>query len=103
MSAKRSLYVVACLVCSLTLGRSSGGARKAKTARAEAVAASEPAVLWKDPVDIASRDLFNGPGGADHVPHGPFRFEKEDMDGTNPKFVVKDPDGNLILFAGPAE
>jgi hypothetical protein len=49
--------------------------------------------MWKDPGDIAARDLFYGPGGQDHVPHGTFKFEKEDLDGTNPKFVVKDEDG----------
>jgi hypothetical protein len=52
-----------------------------------------PAVLWKDPVDLESRDLFYGPGGPRHVPHGTFTFVKEDLDGTNPKFVVRDQDG----------
>lgn len=54
---------------------------------------SGPAVLWTDPTDIASRDLFFGPGGKEHVPHGAFIFVKEDLDGTNPKFVVRDQDG----------
>ena len=52
-----------------------------------------PAVLWRDPVDITSRDLFFGPGGRQHEPHGPYTFVKEDLDGTNPKFVVRDRDG----------
>lgn len=90
MSVKNSSCLVVCLACSLTMGHSSDGSKKAKTA---ADAASEPAVLWKDPGDLASRDLFYGPGGQDHVPHGPFKFEKEDLDGTNPKFVVKDEGG----------
>lgn len=51
------------------------------------------AVLWKDPVDWATRDLFYGPGGKAHEPHGPFAFVKEDAEGTNPKFVVQDADG----------
>jgi hypothetical protein len=51
------------------------------------------AVLWTNPVDIQTRNLFYGPGGSAHVPHGPFTFVKEDLAGTNPKFVVKDPDG----------
>ena len=51
-----------------------------------------PAVLWRNPADIASRDLFYGPGGEKHQPHGPFTFIKEDLDGTNPKFVVRDAD-----------
>ncbi len=52
-----------------------------------------PAVLWTDPSSGSPRDLFYGPGGKDHQPHGPFTFDKEDMDGTNPKFTVKDADG----------
>jgi hypothetical protein len=93
MSAKKSSYVAVWLACSLTLGLSFAGSKKGKAVDAEAVTVSAPAVLWKDPTDIATRDLFNGPGGPDHVPHGAFKFEKEDLDGTNPKFVVKDQDG----------
>jgi hypothetical protein len=51
------------------------------------------AVLWRNPSDITSRDLFYGPGGKAHEPHGPFTFEKEDKNGTNPKFDVVDQDG----------
>jgi hypothetical protein len=50
-------------------------------------------VLWRNPTDIASRDLFYGPGGAEDQPRGTFTFVKEDLDGTNPKFVVRDQDG----------
>lgn len=55
--------------------------------------ASPTAVLWREPTDIASRDLFYGPGGKEHLPHGPFTFQEEDMAGTNPKFDVVDGDG----------
>ena len=56
---------------------------------------NQPAVLWRDPTDIQSRDLFYGPGGKRHQPspNGTFTFIKEDLDGTNPKFVVEDQDG----------
>jgi hypothetical protein len=55
---------------------------------------SGPAVLWREPTDIAARDLFYGPGGKEHEPpQGTFVFVKEDLDGTNPKFVVRDQDG----------
>src|SRR4051812_39955647 len=50
-------------------------------------------VLWRMPSDIASRDLFYGPGGKAHEPKGPFTFDKEDSDGSNPKFDVIDQDG----------
>ena len=52
-----------------------------------------PAVMWRDPGDIASRDLFYGPGGKSHEPHGVFTFKEEDMNGANPKFDVVDQDG----------
>lgn len=50
---------------------------------------SGSAVLWRDPVDIASRNLLYGPGGEKHQPRGPFTFVKEDLNGTNPKFDVR--------------
>jgi hypothetical protein len=50
-------------------------------------------VLWRDPGDIASRNLFYGPGGKAHEPRGTFTFEKEDMNGSSPKFDVVDGDG----------
>jgi hypothetical protein len=49
--------------------------------------------LWREPADIASRDLLEGPGGKAHEPHPPFKFEKEDLKGSNPKFDVRDQDG----------
>jgi hypothetical protein len=63
-----------------------------KEKHAEA-AISGPAILWKNPADLESRDLFYGPGGRDHAPHGTFTFVKEDLQGTSPKFIVKDQDG----------
>jgi hypothetical protein len=54
---------------------------------------SEPAVLWRDPGNIASRDLYYGPGGKTDEPHTVFTFVKEDLKGTNPKFVVRDESG----------
>jgi hypothetical protein len=59
---------------------------------AETTAEGTP-VLWRDPGDIASRDLYYGAGGKAHEPHGTFTFEKEDMQGSNPKFEVVDQDG----------
>ena len=51
------------------------------------------AVLWSEPKDWATRNLYYGSGGKRHEPHGPFTFVKEDRGGTNPKFVVRDVDG----------
>ena len=47
-------------------------------------------VLWHDPGQISSLDLFYGQGGKDHQPEPPFTFESEDHNGTNPKFDVHD-------------
>jgi hypothetical protein len=51
------------------------------------------AALWNDPTDIEKRDLYYGIGGKEHEPHGPYTFDKEDMDGSNPKFSVTAADG----------
>lgn len=49
-----------------------------------------PAVLWREPINIRTRDLFYGPGGAKHAPAGKFYFEAENHNGTQPKFIVRD-------------
>lgn len=51
------------------------------------------AILWSDPIDIGSRDLFYGPGGKADAPHSTYTFIREDLKGTNPKFVVRDENG----------
>lgn len=48
------------------------------------------AVLWTDPGDIRSRNLYWGPGGEKRQPQPPFEFLHEDLHGTNPKFDVRD-------------
>src|SRR5690242_4348251 len=53
-----------------------------------------PAVLWRYPNDIASRNLYYGPGGEANAPRdGFYTFDKEDLKGSNPKFDVIAPDG----------
>lgn len=47
-------------------------------------------VLWREPVNIKSRNLFYGPGSAALAPAAPFRFIEEDTDGGSPKFKVRD-------------
>jgi hypothetical protein len=58
-------------------------------------AANLPAVIWRDPGDIATMNLVYGAGGSEHAPdaHGTYTFDKEDMEGTSPKFDVKDEQG----------
>ena len=49
--------------------------------------------LWHDQDNIASLNLFYGPGGKEHQPAGIFTFVKEDKEGTSPKFEVIDDQG----------
>jgi hypothetical protein len=65
---------------------------KGEAPGAEITASNHP-VLWRTPDDITSRNLYYGPGGKEHQPHGTFTFTKEDLDGTSPKFLVRDQDG----------
>ena len=51
------------------------------------------AILWRDPGDIAARNLRLGPGGPDIAPLAPFVFIEEDKSGESPKFDVKDARG----------
>lgn len=55
--------------------------------------AHEDAVLWREPVDIASRHVLYGSGGERHQPHGVMDFVDDDHAGTNPKFHVRDHEG----------
>lgn len=73
------------------------------TERKAEITLDAPAVLWRDPTDIESRNLFFGPGGKEHQPHGTFVFLKEDLDGSNPKFVVRDHEGVKWKFKLGAE
>ena len=51
------------------------------------------AILWSDPGDIGSKNLFWGPGGEERQPKLPVEFQKEDQLGTSPKFDVHDAAG----------
>jgi hypothetical protein len=65
-----------------------------KQSKAQAVA-QLPAMVWRDPGDIASLDLVHGAGGPQHAPRpdAEYVFVKEDMNGTAAKFYVKDDGG----------
>lgn len=92
----RHVTSVAFLIAATLLPPATGTAKTIaakKNLQSREAAASEVSALWRDPGDIRSRDLFYGPGGEKDQPHGPFTFLKEDLDGTNPKFSVRDRDG----------
>jgi hypothetical protein len=70
-------------------------AQKAAKKGDEAKEKNLPGVVWQDPGDISTLNLFYGAGGKGHAPDpdGKFTFVKEDMNGTSPKFDVEDEKG----------
>ncbi|HYH86564.1 MAG TPA: hypothetical protein VEX60_14015 [Pyrinomonadaceae bacterium] len=53
-------------------------------------------VLWREPADIASRDLFHGPGGEQMKPDlSRVTFIKEEKGGYSKKYRVKDGAGRV--------
>src|SRR6266699_2305831 len=50
-------------------------------------------ILWTDPGDIRSKNLFYGPGGQEDQPKLPVTFVEEDANGHSPKFDVRDAAG----------
>ncbi len=94
MLLKARVYTVIAvlLIVGVPLAGGKPKTRKSGDANVESTR-NATAVLWREPSDIASRNLFYGPGGQEHQPHSTFTFVKEDLKGTNPKVVVKDEDG----------
>src|SRR5579864_207706 len=73
-----------------------GDAKAKKRPDSPAISAesARSGILWRNPGDVAARDLFYGSGGKQGRPRGSvFTFEKEDMNGSNPKFDVRAEDG----------
>jgi hypothetical protein len=54
-----------------------------------------PEVIWHDPGDVSSLNLIYGIGGKEDAPDpdATYTFVEEDMNGTSPKFRVKDANG----------
>ena len=84
------------LLLAIPLSSAPTQSSKSATASAEARAAAKlPEAIWRDPGDIASLDMFYGPGGKSHAPapNGKYKFLKEDLNGTSTKFYVQDAAG----------
>jgi hypothetical protein len=93
----RVLQLITVLLVLTTVGVSAFGKSpykdKATDRSAETTEGARP-VLWREPADLESRDLFYGIGGPKHAPSsGTFKFIKEDLDGSNPKYLVRDDAG----------
>jgi|RhiMethySRZTD1v2_1073278.scaffolds.fasta_scaffold78791_4 hypothetical protein len=54
-----------------------------------------PASLWIEPIDLDTRDLFNGPWGAERAPDptAHYRLVQHKHSGVNPGLTVRDPLG----------
>jgi hypothetical protein len=66
-------------------------AKEREKERAEAL----PAEIWKQPIDADRLNLIYGAGGANDAPdpNGSYKFLKEDLKQTSPKFDVEDDRG----------
>src|SRR5262249_22288572 len=60
---------------------------KGKSKRHAPEEAGRP-VLWEDRGDLSRLNLFLGVGSEEGQPKPPFKFDKENLGGTNPKIMV---------------
>jgi hypothetical protein len=102
--SKKGLLLIALIVALVVLptgaftqtAQKPEGQQKGKEETAEAVKNSQP-VLWQEPNDIESRDLFYGIGGREGAPDpaGKFTFlgDNGSPEDSNPKIDVKDEQG----------
>ena len=60
--------------------------------------------LWMEPAPFTTLDWVWGPGGQEMAPRPPFRFQKENFGGTNPKVDVVDSAGRrwVVKFGSEA-
>ena len=86
-----SPILISLAACTLALGSAAPANHKVQDH--DTIAIHGPGNLWREPADIASRDVFYGEGGKSGQPSPPFRFDKEDLKGSNPKFTVIDQNG----------
>ena len=85
-----AIFVLLSTIVLLITGRSA--ARSSSPRLPKGVAGEGPAILWREP-DIESRNLYYGPGGKAHEPHGDLTFLKEDTTAASPKFEAVDDEG----------
>ena len=86
----RGMHMIACaLVCVVGLSAS------ARLETTQAPAAADLRELWIEPVDLATRDFFNGPWGAEYAPdpNDTYTFVAAKTTGINPGMTVRDSRG----------
>ena len=94
MYRKRSLIQIALTILVASLAVPTFAQKKAKQEE-KVKALSLPAEIWQDPQDVAQRNLIYGAGGEKDAPdpNGSYKFIKEDLKQTSPKFDVEDDKG----------
>jgi len=94
MYKKKNLLALALIIVVLSVPAVGAGKKREKAASGEGeITGTSSPVLWREPTDITSRNLLYGPGGKQHAPPSTFTFESEDMNGSNPKLVIRDDSG----------
>ena len=94
MNRTRKALQAICLLIIFSFCVPAGAQQVAEGSAPQAKSASGlPGVLWRDPADIASRNLLYGPGGQEHAPTGKFKFVAEGKEGATAKFDVVDEQG----------
>ena len=89
---RRTLALVTVLV--LSLSTPALAVQKEKKKKKEMPAGTP--VLWREPADAASLDLFHGPGGEEMMPDlSSLTFVKEEKGGYSKKYRVKDGRGRV--------
>jgi hypothetical protein len=89
--------VIAYLICTLTFSLTSSTQNKSGAGGKKPDGANLTAVLWREPTNIAARDLFYGPGSEARQPRGRFTFIEEDLEESSPKIYVDDERGERWL------
>ena len=98
-----ALIVALSLVAVAVPGRSAAQKQAAQKTAAEKPAAQKSKdkkpssegtpVMWREPGNIAEKDLYWGSGSEDRAPKPPFTFKSEDLKGTQIKIDVTDANG----------
>jgi hypothetical protein len=87
------LALTVVVTAGVSLGTPKGSKDKKPKVSANAPQTIGTPALWRDRGDIGSLDLIWGIGSPESAPKPPFKFEKEDVSGTNPKIKVVDANG----------
>lgn len=80
------------LILTIVLAAGTSSAAFAQQKKGAAAPTGKP-VAWRDPGDIATLNLLQGPGSEQMAPQAPFTFISESKLGASPKFKVKDARG----------